>query len=55
MMFQLARIRKNILRDGFQLVGIEFNTSGTKLFIYDKTGTDKIKQYSLNSPYNYQI
>ena len=25
---------------------------GTKLFIYDKTGTDKIKQYSLNSPYN---
>ena len=24
----------------------------TKLFIYDLTGTDSIKQYSLNSPYN---
>ena len=36
----------------FQLVGIEFNPSGTKLFIYDLTGTDSIKQYSLNSPYN---
>ncbi len=36
----------------FELVGIEFNPDGTKLFIYDTTGTDKIKQYSLNSPYN---
>ena len=36
----------------FELVGIEFNPDGTKLFIYDMTGTDSIKQYSLNSPYN---
>ena len=38
--------------DDFKLVGIEFNPGGTKLFIYDMTGTDSIKQYSLNSPYN---
>ena len=38
--------------DDFKLVGIEFNHGGTKLFIYDMTGTDSIKQYSLNSPYN---
>ena len=36
----------------FELVGIEFNSDGTKLFIYDMTGADSIKQYSLNSPYN---
>ena len=36
----------------FELVGIEFNPDGTKLFIYDMTGADSIKQYSLNSPYN---
>ena len=36
----------------FELVGIEFNPDGTKLFIYDMTGSDSIKQYSLNSPYN---
>ena len=29
-------------------VAIEFNTNGTKLFIYDKTGNvNSIKQYSL--------
>ena len=39
----------------FELVGIEFNPDGTKLFIYDTTGTDKIKQYSLNSPYNLSL
>ena len=33
-------------------VGIEFDPSGTKLFIYNTAGTDSIKQYSLNSPYN---
>ena len=36
----------------FELVGIEFNPDGTNLFIYDMTGADSIKQYSLNSPYN---
>ena len=30
---------------------IAFNNSGTKLFIYDGTGNDFIKQYSLNSPF----
>ena len=39
--------------DEFKLVGIEFNASGTKLFIFDETGgSSLIKQYSLNSPYN---
>ena len=33
-------------------VGIEFDSSGTKLFIYHTAGTDSIKQYSLSSPYN---
>jgi len=33
-------------------VGIEFDASGTKLFIYNTAGTDSIKQYSLSSPYN---
>ena len=37
----------------FKLVGIEFDSSGTKLFIFDETGgSSLIKQYSLNSPYN---
>jgi len=36
----------------FELVGIAFNTSGTKLFIFDETSDSLIKQYSLNSPYN---
>ena len=36
----------------FELVGIEFNTNGTKLFIFDETSGSLIKQYSLNSPYN---
>ena len=36
----------------FELVGIAFNTSGTKLFIFDETSNSLIKQYSLNSPYN---
>ena len=31
---------------------IAFNTNGTKLFIYDKTGDDSIKQYSLGSPFD---
>ena len=31
---------------------IAFNNSGTKLFIYDGTGNDFIKQYSLNSPFS---
>ena len=31
---------------------IAFNNSGTKLFVYDGTGNDFIKQYSLNSPFN---
>ncbi len=39
--------------DEFKLVGIEFNASGTKLFIFDETGgSSLIKQYSLSSPYN---
>ena len=33
-------------------VAIAFNTDGTKLFIYDMTGNDSIKQYSLNSPFD---
>ena len=36
----------------FELVGIEFNTNGTKLFIFDETSGSLIKQYSLNSAYN---
>ena len=36
----------------FQLVGIEFNSNGTKLFIFDETSGSLIKQYSLSSPYN---
>ena len=31
---------------------IAFNNSGTKLFIYDGTGNDFIKKYSLTSPFN---
>ena len=38
--------------DGLQFVAIAFNTNGTKLFIYDQTGTDSIKQYSLGSPFD---
>ena len=33
-------------------MAIEFNTNGTKLFIFDETGGSLIKQYSLNSAYN---
>ena len=38
--------------DGLDFVAIAFNTDGTKLFIYDKTGNDSIKQYSLGSPFD---
>jgi len=38
--------------DGLEFVAIAFNTNGTKLFIYDQTGTDSIKQYSLGSPFD---
>ena len=38
--------------DGLEFVAIAFNTNGTKLFIYDKTGDDSIKQYSLGSPFD---
>ena len=38
--------------DGLDFVAIAFNTNGTKLFIYDKTGDDSIKQYSLGSPFD---
>ena len=38
--------------DGLEFVAIAFNTNGTKLFIYDETGTDSIKQYSLSSPFD---
>ncbi len=38
--------------DGLEFVAIAFNTDGTKLFIYDKTGDDSIKQYSLGSPFD---
>ena len=38
--------------DGLEFVAIAFNTDGTKLFIYDKTGNDSIKQYSLGSPFD---
>ena len=38
--------------DGLDFVAIAFNTDGTKLFIYDKTGDDSIKQYSLGSPFD---
>ena len=38
--------------DGLEFVAIAFNTNGTKLFIYDETGTDSIKQYSLGSPFD---
>ena len=31
---------------------IAFNNNGTKLFIYDGTGNDFIKKYSLTSPFN---
>ncbi len=31
---------------------IAFNNSGTKLFVYDGTGNDFIKKYSLTSPFN---
>ena len=51
MMFHLVHVEEHFEGD-FELVGIEFNPSGTKTFIYDLTGTDSIKQYSLNSPYN---
>ncbi len=37
---------------GLSFVAIAFNTTGTKLFIYDKTGSDSIKQYSLDSPFD---
>ncbi len=38
--------------DGLDFVAIAFNTNGTKLFIYDATGNDSIKQYSLGSPFD---
>ncbi len=38
--------------DGLSFIAIAFNTNGTKLFIYDATGTDSIKQYSLGSPFD---
>ena len=38
--------------DGLEFVAIAFNTNGTKLFIYDQTGADSIKQYSLGSPFD---
>ena len=38
--------------DGLSFVAIAFNTNGTKLFIYDATGNDSIKQYSLGSPFD---
>ena len=38
--------------DGLNPRSIAFNTNGTKLFIYDKTGNDSIKQYSLGSPFD---
>ena len=38
--------------DGLEFVAIAFDTNGTKLFIYDGTGTDSIKQYSLGSPFD---
>ena len=38
--------------DGLEFVAIAFNTNGTKLFIYDQTGSDSIKQYSLGSPFD---
>ena len=34
---------------------IAFNNSGTKLFIYDGTGNDFIKKYSLTSPFNLSL
>ena len=53
MMFHLAYMWNTYFNgDGLDFVAIAFNTDGTKLFIYDKTGNDKIKQYSLNSPYD---
>ena len=54
MMFHLAYMWNTYFNgDDFDFVGIEFNTDGTKLFIYDMTGNDSIKQYSLNSPFNF--
>ena len=38
--------------DGLEFIAIAFDTNGTKLFIYDGTGTDSIKQYSLGSPFD---
>ena len=38
--------------DGLSFIAIAFNTNGTKLFIYDQTGSDSIKQYSLGSPFD---
>ena len=37
---------------GLEFVAIAFNTNGTKLFIYDQTDNDSIKQYSLGSPFD---
>jgi len=47
-----THVEEHFAGDFVGLVGIEFNTDGTKLFIYNTAGTDSIKQYSLNSPYN---
>ncbi len=47
-----THVEEHFKGDFVGLVGIEFNTDGTKLFIYNTAGTDSIKQYSLNSPYN---
>ena len=47
-----THVEEHFAGDFVGLVGIEFNTDGTKLFIYNTAGADSIKQYSLNSPYN---
>ncbi len=47
-----THVKEHFAGDYVELVGIEFNSNGTKLFIYNTSGTNSIKQYSLNSPYN---